>query len=228
VQLVLLVGRIVYLAALAIGLLSFIKVVAPGYLGPTIGALGLLGLAFGLAFQDVLKSWISGFFLLLERPFRIGDEIKISQWEGRVESVLMRVTVLRSPDGEKIQIPNQQVFTSAIVDRSSYPTRRLVSTARVADDVELKGLLGRGLAELNRVSGIATDPSPAVALVPRADLGPSIEASYWVDYHREDVGRVKGEVDARLAHVAAGSGLDDAADLAVVVREVVGGPGKKG
>ena len=228
VQLVLLVGRIVYLTVLSAGILSFIKVVAPSYLGPTIGALGLLGLAFGLAFQDVLKSWISGFFLLLERPFRIGDDIRISQWEGSVESVLMRVTVLRSGDGEKIQIPNQQVFTSAIVNRSSYPTRRLVSTAKIADNVELNGLLGRGMAEVKRVRGIAADPAPAVALVPRADLGPSIEASYWIDYHREDVSRVKGEVDARLAHVAAGSSFDDAADLAVVGRAAVKDPGQQG
>ena len=193
-----------------------------------VGALGLLGLAFGLAFQDVLKSWISGFFLLLERPFRIGDDIRISQWEGSVESVLMRVTVLRSGDGEKIQIPNQQVFTSAIVNRSSYPTRRLVSTAKIADNVELNGLLGRGMAEVKRVRGIAADPAPAVALVPRADLGPSIEASYWIDYHREDASRVKGEVDARLAHVAAGSSFDDAADLAVVGRAAVKDPGEQG
>ena len=82
VQLVLLVGRIVYIAVLVIGILSFIDVVAPGYLGPTIGAVGILGLAFGLAFQDVLKSWISGFFLLVERPFHIGDEIRVGQWGG--------------------------------------------------------------------------------------------------------------------------------------------------
>ena len=80
VQLVLLVGRVVYIAVLAIGLLAFIDVVAPGYVAPTVGAVGLLGLAFGLAFQDVLKNWISGFFLLLERPFQIGDNIKVEPW----------------------------------------------------------------------------------------------------------------------------------------------------
>jgi small-conductance mechanosensitive channel len=228
VQLVLLVGRIVYIGVLVLGLLSLIDVVAPGYLGPTIGAVGLLGLAFGLAFQDVLKSWISGFFLLLERPFRIGDEIKVSQWEGSVESVLMRVTVLRALDGEKIQIPNQQVYTSAIINRSSYPTLRFVSTARIPDDVELKGLLGHGMAEVKRVRGVAADPAPVVTLVPRADVGPSIEARYWVDYHQVDVGRVKSEVDARLAHAAAGGTLDDEADLAVIGQSAVEEPGKEG
>jgi small-conductance mechanosensitive channel len=214
VQLVLLVGRIVYIAVLAIGLLTFIDVVAPAYVAPTIGAVGLLGLAFGLAFQDVLKNWISGFFLLLERPFRIGDDIKVEPWEGTVETVLLRVTVLRALDGEKIQIPNQQVYTSAIRNRSSYPMRRFTSIAHIADGVELNGILVRARAELAKAKGIATDPPPRVGLVPRPDLGASLEAGYWVDYHRVDVGGVKGEVNARLAMVAAGGTLGDA-DLEV-------------
>jgi small conductance mechanosensitive channel len=215
VQLVLLVGRIVYIAVLAIGLLAFIDVVAPGYVAPTIGAVGLLGLAFGLAFQDVLKNWISGFFLLLERPFHIGDYIKVESWEGIVETVLLRVTVLRSLDGQKIQIPNQQVYTSATINRSSYPMRKFVSTAHIADGVELNGLLSRARTELSKAKGIATDPAPRVGLAPRPDLGPSLEASFWVDYHRVDVNGVKGEVDARLALVAAGTTLENEADLEV-------------
>jgi small conductance mechanosensitive channel len=215
VQLVLLVGRIVYLAVLAIGILTFLDVIAPGLVGPIIGGVGLLGLAFGLAFQDVLKNWISGFFLLLERPFHIGDDITVGSDEGTVETVLLRVTVLRSLDGVKIQIPNQQVYTSATANRSSYPMRKFVSTAHIADGVELKGILAKARGELAKAKGIAADPAPRVGLLPRPDLGPSLEASYWVDYHRVDVGGVKGEVNARLALVAAGETLEDEADLDV-------------
>jgi small conductance mechanosensitive channel len=215
IQLVLLVGRIVYLAVLAIGLLAFLDVIAPSLVGPIIGGVGLLGLAFGLAFQDVLKNWISGFFLLLERPFHIGDDITVGTFEGTVETVLLRVTVLRSFDGEKIQIPNQQVYTSATSNRSSYPMRKFVSTAHIADGVELDGILSRARAELGKAKGIATEPAMRVGLALRPDLGPSLEASYWVDYHRVDVLGVKGEVNARLALVAAGKSLDNDADLEV-------------
>jgi hypothetical protein len=52
-------------------------------------------------------------------------------------------------------------------------------------------------------------------LAPRPDLGPTIEAGYWVDYHRVDAGGVKSEVDARLALVAAGRTLESDADLEV-------------
>jgi small conductance mechanosensitive channel len=219
VQLVLLVGRVVYIGVLALGFFTFLDVVAAQYVAPTLGAVGLLGLAFGLAFQDVLKNWISGFFLLLERPFRIGDNIRVGTWDGRVETVRLRVTELRAIDGEKILVPNQQVYTSAIVNRTSYPVRRFVSTAKIPDGADLRGMLTRGLAEMKKVRGLAADPLPTVALVPRADMGPALEARYWVNYRQADVDAVKGEVDARIAHVASGRLLDSGADLAVA-REV--------
>jgi len=215
VQLVLLVGRVVYIGVLALGFFTFLDVVSPQYVAPTLGAVGLLGLAFGLAFQDVLKNWISGFFLLLERPFRIGDNIGVGSWNGRVETVRLRVTELRAVDGEKVLVPNQEVYTSAIVNRTSYPARRFVATAKVPDGADLRGMLTRGLAEVNKVRGLASDPLPTVSLVPRTDMGPALEARYWVNYRQVDVESVKGEVDARLAHVASGRLLDSGADLAV-------------
>jgi small-conductance mechanosensitive channel len=215
VQLVLLVGRVVYIGVLALGFFAFLSVVAPQYVAPTLGALGLLGLAFGLAFQDVLKNWISGFFLLLERPFRLGDNIKVGTWDGTVETVRLRVTELRALDGEKILVPNQQVYTSVIVNRSSYPVRRFVTTAKIPDGADLRGMLTRGQAEINKVRGVAPDPAPTVALVPRVDLGPALEARYWVSYRKANVDAVKGEVDARIAHVASGRLLDTGTDLAV-------------
>jgi len=141
VQLVLLVGRLVYIGVLVLGFFAFLDVVAPQYVAPVLGAVGLLGLAFGLAFQDVLKNWISGFFLLLERPFQIGDNIKVGSWNGRVETVRLRVTELRAIDGEKIMVPNQEVYTSAIVNQTSYPVRRFVSTAKIPDGADLRGML---------------------------------------------------------------------------------------
>jgi small-conductance mechanosensitive channel len=225
VQLVLLVGRIVYIGVLALGFFAFLSVVAPQYVGPTLGALGLLGLAFGLAFQDVLKNWISGFFLLLERPFRIGDEIRVGTWDGRVETVRLRVTELLAVDGEKILVPNQQVYTSAIVNRTSYPSRRLLTTAKIPDGADLRGMLAQGLTEIGKVHGVASDPHPTVALVPRSDMSPALEARYWVHYREADLRAVKDEVDARIAHVVSGTVLD-AGDLdAARLVDLVGKPG---
>ena len=111
-----------YIAILVIGVVAFLDVLAPAIALQLLGAVGLLGLAFGLAFQDVLKNFLAGVFLLLERPFRIGDQIAVAEQSGRVETVRLRVTVLRMEDGRHSLVPNQDVFTSAIVIGTPAPT----------------------------------------------------------------------------------------------------------
>lgn len=120
-QLVLLISRVVYIGVVALGLLSALAVVAPQWVTPVIGAVGLLGLAFGLAFQEVLRNWISGFFLLLERPIRIGDRITVKEFTGEVETVALRVTVLRTEDGDRVLVPNSEIYTSTVVLRDRPP-----------------------------------------------------------------------------------------------------------
>ena len=204
-QLVLLVGRVAYIGILVLGVLGFLDVVAPAVALQLLGAVGLLGLAFGLAFQDVLKNFLSGVFLLLERPFRIGDEITVAGYSGRVETVLLRVTVLRTDDGRRAMVPNQDVYTSAIVNSSSYPSRLFTSQTQVPPGRDLKGVLAAARAEVDRVPGVAPQPVPEVTLTPRPDMGPSLEVRFWVEIGREDARAVAREVSARMVYVAGGS-----------------------
>src|SRR5919199_4313026 len=60
------------------------------------GSFGFFALALSLAFQDILKNFIAGIFLLLERPFRIGDEITVENHTGAVENIELRTTTLRT------------------------------------------------------------------------------------------------------------------------------------
>jgi len=202
-QLVLLAGRLVYLAVIALGVLGFLYVVAPGMLTPVLGAVGLLGLAFGLAFQDVLKNFLSGVFLLLERPFRIGDVIQVGDLKGTVETILLRVTVLKTAEGLQVLLPNQQVYTSAIVNSTGYPQRQYTASARVADAQLAARLVDKVAARLAEVKGVAEDPPPDVSVVPHLEWGATLEARFWVDYRSHDPARVQREVNAVLVDLAA-------------------------
>ena len=213
-QLVLLAGRVMYVAVLSVGLLAFLYVVAPQMVAPVLGAVGLLGLAVGLAFQDVLRNWISGFFLLLERPFRIGDEIEVTGFTGTVETVELRTTVLRTEEGRKIMVPNQVVYTAPLTNSSFYPMRQTISRVRVPADRDPTALLRETRSELDRVDGISEEPPPTVALVPRPDADTALEARYWIDYLHHDADAVEREVNARLVFVVAGANLT-ADDVAV-------------
>jgi small conductance mechanosensitive channel len=202
VQLVLLVGRAVYIAVLVLGFLAFVKVVAPQWLGPVLGFFGLLGLAFGLAFQDILKNWISGVFLLLERPFRIGDEITVNNFTGTVETVRLRVTDLRTIDGQRVLVPNQQVYTSVIVDSSSFPFRQFTLVARLDPARPLGEALRTAAAAVRAIEGVAAEPPPEVSLVPHVEHGPTIEARFWIDAQAFKVRTVQRQVNAALTAIS--------------------------
>lgn len=204
VQLVLLVGRAVYVAVLLLGFMALVEVVAPHWLAPVLGFFGLLGLAFGLAFQDILKNWISGVFLLLERPFRIGDEITVNNFTGTVETVRLRVTDLRTVDGQRVLVPNQQVYTSGIVDSSSYPFRQFTVAATLPADRPLGEALRAGAAAVGVIEGVAAEPPPEVSLVPNLEHGPTIEVRFWIDVQSFKTRTVQRQVNAALTAVAAG------------------------
>jgi len=80
--------------------------------------LGAVGLAFSLAMQDILKNFFSGVYLLLERPFRVGDTIRVKEQEGVVENIGVRTTMLRTADNVLVLVPNMIVFAEVVANRS--------------------------------------------------------------------------------------------------------------
>ena len=184
-QVALLVNRIVFLAALVIGVIAAFSELF-GSPALVFGGFGFLALALSLAFQDILKNFIAGLFMLLERPFRLGDEITVDNHTGIVENIEMRATTLRTNEGEQVLIPNALVYTGTIVNRTRYPTRLFTLTARVPDSAVVDGLVDRLHEKLQSRPEVAKDPPPHIGLQPAIDGGLTLEVRYWLDYRRND------------------------------------------
>src|SRR5207237_3108253 len=97
-------------------------VVVLGILGvnPTglVAVAGAIGLAFSLAIQDILKNFFSGVYLLLERPFRVGDTIRVKDQLGVVENIGVRTTLLRTTDDVLVLVPNATVFGEVVTNHT--------------------------------------------------------------------------------------------------------------
>ncbi len=78
---------------------------------PILTGAGILGLAISFGAQTLIKDFISGFFILLEDQYNLGDRVKINNFEGEVYSLGLRVTILKDSKGNLIYIPNSQVTT---------------------------------------------------------------------------------------------------------------------
>jgi small conductance mechanosensitive channel len=75
-----------------------------------LAGVGVLGLALGLAFQSIASNLMSGFLIMIRRPFRIGDTIESLGHLGVVQEITLRVTILEQPSGELMLLPNKEVY----------------------------------------------------------------------------------------------------------------------
>ncbi|MDL2304458.1 mechanosensitive ion channel family protein [Bacteroides sp. OttesenSCG-928-D19] len=91
-----------------------------------LGTLGIGGIAFALAAQDTIKNIFGAFTILTDRPFIIGDTVKIDSYEGTIIDIGMRSTKMRNYDKRLITFPNYKIADSFIVNISAEPMRRVV------------------------------------------------------------------------------------------------------
>ncbi|NNE45893.1 MAG: mechanosensitive ion channel [Rhodothermales bacterium] len=135
-----------------------------------VALLGAAGLAIGLAFQGTLSNFAAGVMLLVFRPFKVGDAIKVAGELGVVEEVGLFVTNLDTPDNRRIVIPNSNIFGSVIETLTFHPTRRVdvpVGTEYPADIDAVRAILQKAA---NAVEGRLDDRAPEIFL---QDLGAS-------------------------------------------------------
>ncbi|MEW5920113.1 MAG: mechanosensitive ion channel family protein [Bacillota bacterium] len=99
---------------------------------------GIVGLAIGFASQRIVGNLISGLFLIIERPVKIGDIVDIDGVAGFVEDIRVISTTIRTYDGLYVRIPNETVFTAKITNFVSYVVRRFEYRVgiRYSDDAE--------------------------------------------------------------------------------------------
>ena len=111
-----------------VGLLILVIIAALGKLGiPTTSVTALIGgagLAVALSLKDQLSNFAAGALIILFRPFKVGDFIKVNGFEGTVSEIKMVQTTLHTPDNEEVILPNSVVMSNSIVNRSSDPLCR--------------------------------------------------------------------------------------------------------
>ncbi len=147
-------------------------------------AIGILTVAITVAIQDVLKDLVAGFYILIERPFRIGDQISAMttvNYVGKVEDVQLRATKLRLVSGEEVTIPNSLVFGSAVINNTFYGERRATISVTLPEEEFTKGETISQLVEtVKRVERVEAKPEPTALLVGFADKHAQITVRFWV------------------------------------------------
>ena len=99
---------------------------------------GIIGLALGFAFQDIAANFISGLLLSIRHPFGIGDIIKSNDYYGTVQKLNLRNTIIKTPQGQIVYIPNKVVYENPFTNYTKNYERRIDLECGISygDDLE--------------------------------------------------------------------------------------------
>lgn len=206
----LVLGRLAEGCMLIFGLLVAVTIVVPGFTPANlIGALGIGGIAVGFAFRDIFQNFLAGILLLLTEPFGIGDQIVFQGYEGTVEDIQSRATMIRTYDGRRIVIPNAELFTNSVTVNTAFPQRRIEHEIGIGygDD---PALARRAILEaLARVEGVLTEPAPDVLLIGFASSSVTLRLRWWIHPpHRADALEVQDRVLTAIKAALLEHGVD--------------------
>ena len=188
-------GRLAQMGILLAGL-----IVAVGIVAPTVGAaellslLGVGGVAIGFAFRDILQNYVAGILILLRQPFEIGDQIVFNDFEGTVDQIETRATLIKTYDGRRVVIPNGEIYTNSVMVNTAYENRRSQYDVGIGygDDI---GQATRAMLEaMKEVEGVLDDPAPDVLAVDLAGSSVNLRARWWTKPERADVIKITDRV----------------------------------
>ncbi|HTI13381.1 MAG TPA: mechanosensitive ion channel domain-containing protein [Dictyobacter sp.] len=179
------IGRMVYFFVLAIAALWILSVWHIPLTIP-VTAISVITVAVSFAIQDILKDLVAGFYLLLERPFYIGDQVSITifptvTYTGKVQSVELRATKLRLISGEEVTIPNGTLFGNVVLNNTYYENRRIgIIIAIPQEQFKQKDTGNEIIQALKKIDTTVSRPEPMVLFRGYEDKKAHLLARFWV------------------------------------------------
>ncbi|BAP42591.1 mechanosensitive ion channel family protein [Pseudomonas sp. StFLB209] len=158
-----------YLVSFVTVTLNIILVVAIlGYFGiettSFAALLAAVGLAIGMAWSGLLANLAAGGFIIVLRPFKVGDVIAIADVSGRVEEIGLFVTEIDTADNVRVLVSNNKILSSNIINYSTNDYRRVELTATLPADVDAQQTMARLSDQLQAIPNVMARPPAEVRL----------------------------------------------------------------
>ena len=145
-----------------------------------IAVLASAGLAVGLALQGALSNLVGGLTLLILKPIKSGEFVKIGDYEGTVLTIGAFYTDLRTFDNRHISLPNNTLTNTAIVNYTREGTRRVDMTYSVSYASDLDMVYAALSRMIGNCASVLPDPAPTVVLQKCADSSVDFTVRAWV------------------------------------------------
>jgi len=167
-----------------ISVYTFALLVVVGLFTDNVGGLlvgaGFLGIVVGMAARQTLGAILAGFVLMFSRPFEVGDWVEIGDHEGTVTEISIMSTRLRSFDGEVITLPNDDVRSGSIIDRSRRNRYRIEIEVGLDYDTDIERAATVIEETTTEVEDVAAMPEPNAVTKRFGDSAVVLGLRYWI------------------------------------------------
>ncbi len=186
--------------ALVLGILGYFGIQTTSFAAMLAGA----GVAIGAAWSGMLGNFAAGAFMLVLRPFKVGDFVSVAGILGTVHELGLFGTTIVTPDNVMTLVGNGKIFSDTVQNFSALPVRRVDRTAQLAGGVDVADAIARLKAALAAIPNVAASPAPDVSLLDLNLLGPVLAVRPYT--HNDHYWQVYFDTNAMILRVAAEAG----------------------
>jgi len=170
---------------------------------------GAIGVGVGLGLQKLAANYVSGFVILAERSLRIGDLVKVDNFEGHITDIKTRYTVIRALSGRESIVPNELLVTQRVENSSLADPNVLVTTVvLVAYGTDLDTIMPQLLQATRSVPRVLSNPGPGIQLSAFAADGLELTVLFWIADPENGQGSAKSEVNLALLAAIRAAGVE--------------------
>ena len=170
---------------------------------------GAIGVGIGLGLQKLAANYVSGFVILAEGSLRIGDLVRVDNFEGHITDIKTRYTVIRALNGRESIVPNEMMTTQRVENLSlADPNVLITTTVQVAYGTDLDALLPQLVEVMRRVPRVLSNPAPGVSLSAFAADGLELTLSFWIADAQNGQGNVRSAVNLAVLQALSARGID--------------------
>ena len=170
---------------------------------------GAVGVGIGLGLQKLASNYVSGFVILTERSMRIGDFVRLDNFEGRITDIKTRYTVIRSGSGRESIVPNEMMVTNRVENLTLSDTlisqQTLLSVGYDSDAALVRRLLIEAALTQTRVMA---EPAPVAALTAFGANGLEFTLNYWITDPENGQLNIRSDVNTAILTTLRNHGID--------------------
>ena len=163
-----------------------------------LGLAGVVGLAVGFAFRDIVENFIASMLLGVRRPFGIGDFITVAGRSGSVLSLDTRATTLITPEGNHVRIPNAVIYKETLINNSVTPS----SLGSIEVLVPYESSTAAAMEAINEALGstdcLLTEPKPRTLVQALEVNGVRLKATFWIPTKGVDNDKIQSDLRLKI------------------------------